>query len=62
MLLHMQGEQGLEEAMKAIQFELKLTESALRKNPKSDATWHHRKWLVDQGLVPLDKELQLLTK
>ena len=62
MLLHMQGEQGLEEAMKAIQFELKLTESALRKNPKSYATWHHRKWLVDQGLVPLDKELQLLTK
>ena len=58
----LQGEQGHEEAEKAVQFELKLTESGLRKNPKSYAAWHHRKWLVDQNLVPMDKELELLTR
>ena len=61
-LLVLQGGEGLKEAVDAIKFELKLTESALHKNPKSYATWHHRKWLVDQGVVPLKQELQLLGK
>ena len=58
----MQGEEGSDAAGKATEFELKLSETALRKNPKSYAAWHHRKWLVAQDLVPLDKELLLLTK
>ena len=57
-----QGEQGDEMAADAAKSELKLTETAIRKNPKSYAAWHHRKWLVDLGVAPLDKELQLVNK
>ena len=49
-------------AADAAKSELKLTETAIRKNPKSYAAWHHRKWLVDLGVAPLDKELQLVNK
>ena len=57
-----QGEQGDEMAANAANSELKLTETAIRKNPKSYAAWHHRKWLVALGVAPLDNELQLVTK
>ena len=57
-----QGEQGHETAANAAKSELKLTETAIRKNPKSYAAWHHRKWLVALGVAPLDVELQLVTK
>lgn len=57
-----QGEQGDDMAADAAKSELKLTETAIRKNPKSYAAWHHRKWLVDLGVAPLDNELQLVTK
>ncbi len=42
--------------------ELKLTEKALRENPKSYVAWHHRKWIVAQAHCPLDAELALVTK
>ncbi len=57
-----QGEQGDETAAHAAKSELKLTETAIRKNPKSYAAWHHRKWLVALGVAPLKVELQLVTK
>ena len=42
--------------------ELRLTEAALRKNPKSYAAWHQRRWLVQLGVAPLQGELALVTK
>lgn len=42
--------------------ELRLTEAALRKNPKSYYAWHHRKWVVDQGYNSIDDELLLCDK
>lgn len=57
----MQGEHGSDAADAAIKTELQLTEAALQKNPKSYATWHHRKWLVQLGLVSLERELKLVT-
>ena len=60
--LAQQGEKGAEAAEAAVEAELRLTEGALRKNPKSYASWHQRKWLVQLGVVPLEGELALVTK
>lgn len=61
-LLTLQGEYGFEAADAAVRTELQLTETALQKNPKSYASWHHRKWLVELGVVSLEHELKLVTK
>eukprot|EP00198_Chlamydomonas_reinhardtii_P003049 XP_001692385.1 predicted protein [Chlamydomonas reinhardtii] len=37
-------------------------EACLMENPKSYSAWHHRKWVVGQGLAPLERELQLVTR
>ncbi|CAL8463367.1 g2901 [Coccomyxa elongata] len=58
----LQGEHGSDAADAAVKTELQLTETALQKNPKSYATWHHRKWLVQLGVVSLERELKLVTK
>ena len=39
---------------------LSQSESALEYNPKSYSAWYHRKWLVSQNLVDLQRELKLL--
>ncbi|KAJ1424752.1 Protein prenyltransferase, alpha subunit [Sesbania bispinosa] len=40
--------------------ELKVVESALRKNFKSYGAWHHRKWILSKGHSSIDNELRLL--
>ena len=60
--LFMQGEPGSGEAQRLAQRELDLSEKAVRKNPKSYAAWFHRRWIVEQGLCPLDKELDLVDR
>ncbi|PNW81017.1 hypothetical protein CHLRE_07g339350v5 [Chlamydomonas reinhardtii] len=53
---------GGEEAARASEGELALTQACLMENPKSYSAWHHRKWVVGQGLAPLERELQLVTR
>lgn len=48
--------------MAAVAGELALTERALAKNPKSYATWHHRKWVVAKGMCSLERELLLVSE
>ena len=57
----LQGEEGEEGERRAlVGKELKLVEAALQKNPKSYATWQHRKWVVaHKNLVDLKHELAL---
>lgn len=57
-----QGAEGEEAAEKAARGELALTETALRKNPKSYSTWHYRRWIVSKKLTPLEHELELIGK
>ena len=58
----LQGREGSVAARNAAEAELALSERALRKNPKSYASWHHRRWVIEKGLTPLERELQLLAQ
>ncbi|CAI5714103.1 unnamed protein product [Hyaloperonospora brassicae] len=42
--------------------ELKMTLDALQRNPKSYSAWFQRKWIIDQGLGDLQKEIGLCDK
>lgn len=53
-------QKGGEEALESVEKELKVTEKALMRNPKSYATFHHRRWIVDTGFCSLEKELALV--
>ncbi|DBA77983.1 TPA: Rab geranylgeranyltransferase, variant 2 [Trebouxia sp. C0004] len=39
---------------------MQVTQTALTRNPKSYSSWHHRKWIIQTHLVPLDAELRLV--
>lgn len=51
-----------EEIDATLKEELKVAESALRKNPKSYGAWYHRKWVLRKIDSYVDKELELLDK
>ncbi|GFR50411.1 hypothetical protein Agub_g12628, partial [Astrephomene gubernaculifera] len=53
---------GGQEAQRASEGELALTQACLTENPKSYSTWHHRKWVVARGLAPLERELGLVAR
>ncbi|EFJ47256.1 hypothetical protein VOLCADRAFT_117940 [Volvox carteri f. nagariensis] len=55
-------ESGGEQAQRASEGELALTQACLLENPKSYSTWHHRKWVVGRGLAPLERELHLVSR
>ena len=55
-----QGCDGPDTAKKIAQQEVQLTQAALTRNPKSYSSWHHRKWIIQMRLLPLDTELQLV--
>ncbi|KAI8105294.1 hypothetical protein M9435_000461 [Picochlorum sp. BPE23] len=55
-------EKGGDEAVAAVKEELVVTERALFKNPKSYATFHHRRWVVSSGFCSLEHELDLVEK
>lgn len=55
-----QGKNGPEAAHRIAQQELQVTQAALTRNPKSYSSWHHRKWVIQTRLVPLDTELRLV--
>ena len=56
----MQGSNGPEVAQATARQELQLTQAALARNPKAYGSWHHRKWIIQMQLVPLDEELLLV--
>ena len=58
--LLLQGSDGSEAAMKTARQELQVTQAALIRNPKSYGSWHYRKWITEQRLLPLEEELQLV--
>ena len=51
---------GGDEAVETTAHELTVTERALMQNPKSYATFHHRKWVVSCGYCSLERELALV--
>ena len=55
-----QGSDGPEAAKKTARQELQVTQAALIRNPKSYGSWHYRKWITEQRLLPLEEELQLV--
>ena len=57
---YVQGSDGHEVAQKIAQQEMQVTQAALTRNPKSYSSWHHRKWIIQTHLVPLDAELRLV--
>jgi geranylgeranyl transferase type-2 subunit alpha len=54
--------QSTDASKRALAAELALTKKALAVNPKSYATWHHRRWTVVTGGANLENELVLVYK